>query len=111
MFKVSYTGTLGKLATLPGGHVLMDQICFSYFCQRLSYDHFYHIILNSDNQFQEKIFKVCLSVISHAPWRPCFLLDQISFSLLSEGHQITISAKSFSILTTGSRRSCLKFLT
>ena len=38
---------------------LMDQICLCYFYRRSSSDHFYQIILNSDHQFQERVFSFC----------------------------------------------------
>ena len=72
MFKASYIGTFGKLATPPGSHVLTDQICLSFFCRRSSDDHCYQIILNSDHLFQRRIFKGFIITISHVPWRPCF---------------------------------------
>ena len=43
------------------------------------------IILNSDHQFQEKVFKVFVIVISHAPHDAMFLTDQISFSCSCRG--------------------------
>ena len=40
----------------------------SFFCRRTSSDNFYLIILNSDHQFQRRIFfTVFVSAISHAP--------------------------------------------
>ena len=58
---VSYIGTLGKLATLPGGHFINGLICFGYFCGRLSNDHFYLIFLNSNHRFQRRSSKFLLS--------------------------------------------------
>ena len=43
-----------------------------------NYDYFYQIILNSDHLFQRSKFFV--NAISHAPWWPCYLRDQIPFS-------------------------------
>ena len=43
------------------------------------------------------------SAISRATWWPCYLTVQIYFSFFVEGHFVTISAKSFSILTIGFR--------
>ena len=42
---------------------------------------------------QEKIFKIFVISISHAPWRPCVLTDQICLAIFVEGHLLTISAK------------------
>ena len=39
MLKVFSMGTLGKLATPIGGHVLTDQFFFSYLCRGLPMDH------------------------------------------------------------------------
>ena len=43
------------------------------------------------------------SVISRATWWPCYSTDQIYFSFFVEGHFVTISDKSFSILKIGFR--------
>ena len=51
----------------------------------------------------EKIFKDFDTAISHAPWRPYFLSDQICLANFVERHLVTIPAKLFSILTTGFR--------
>ena len=60
---------LGKLATPTGDHVLIDQICLSYFGRRSLSDHSYRIILNSGHRFQIRtLFKFSfVIVISHAP--------------------------------------------
>ena len=50
-------GTLEKMATSTGSHVFKTDKSY-YF-----YDHFRLIFLKSDEQFQEKIFKVFLATI------------------------------------------------
>ena len=52
MFKVSYNGTLGKLATHPGCHISTHQFGLPIFVESSS-DHFYQIILTSENSFRE----------------------------------------------------------
>ena len=85
-------GTYGKLAKPRSGQVfLTDQICFSYFGRQSFSDYVYQIILNSDHPFHKrKFFEIA---INHAPYSFFFV----------EGHLITTSAKSFSILTTSFR--------
>ena len=96
MFKISYIGTLGKLATPPGGHFIDGLICFGYFRGRLSNDHFYEKFLNSTTDFREDLQSFCY--LDKPPTlQPLFLMDQI----FVEGH--LVFAKLFSILTTSFR--------
>ena len=58
----------------------------------------------------KKLWSVCLTVIIHAPCQTCIWLIEFLLAIFVEGHLITISAKSISILTTGFRGvRCLMF--
>ena len=57
---------------------------------------------------EEKVFKVFyiryIRETGHAPWWPCLLTDQICFCHCCRGSpSLIVSAKLFSILTTGFR--------
>ena len=76
MFKVSYNGYKGSQ---PQPQAAMILICFGYFCRGSPGDHFCQIVLKSEHLFK-KTFKVSYTgVTGHAPWRPCFLTDQILY--------------------------------
>ena len=64
---------------------LRDQFVLAIFVESHPVNMSNTLILNSDHQFQSKIFfNFCLSAISHAPWQS-FFMDQFSISYFYRG--------------------------